>query len=148
MDAAAFAGLFLAAFLAATVLPAQSELALAGLVAAGAADPVLLVAVASVGNTAGSCVNWALGRGLERLRRTRRLRIPEAQYARAERWYRRFGIWSLLFAWVPVVGDPLTVVAGALRTPFLPFLFLVGIGKTARYAVLAGFTDWFLVYSS
>lgn len=138
MDVAALGGLFLVSFLAATIFPAQSELALAGLVAAGTIPVLLLVAVASIGNTLGSCVNWLLGRGLEGLRRTRWLRVPEAPYQRAVRWYGRFGLWSLLFAWVPVLGDPLTVAAGALRAPFVPFLLLVGIGKTLRYLVLAG----------
>lgn len=138
MDVAALAGLFLASFLAATVLPAQSELVLAGMVAAGTFPVLLLVAVASTANTLGSCANWLLGRGLAGLRRTRRLNVPEAAYRRAVRWYGRFGLWSLLFAWVPVLGDPLTVAAGALRAPFLPFLLLVAAGKTARYLVLAG----------
>ena len=141
MDTAALAGLFAAAFLAATILPAQSEFLLAGMVAAGTSQLLVLIAVASVGNTLGSCVNWLLGRGIERLRTTRWLRIPETQYARAERWYKRFGIWSLLLAWAPFIGDPLTVVAGALRVRFLSFVLLVGLGKTARYIVVAGLVD-------
>jgi membrane protein YqaA with SNARE-associated domain len=134
---AALGGLFSAAFLAATVLPAQSELVLAGLLAAGRIEPWLLVAVASLGNTLGSVVNWGLGRGVERLRRVPGLRLPERTYARAERWYARFGVWSLLLAWAPVVGDALTVVAGALRVPLWLFVALVAAGKTARYVVLA-----------
>lgn len=137
LDVGALGGLFAAAFLAATVLPAQSELVLGGLLAAGRIEPWLLVAVASLGNTLGSVLNWGLGRGIERLRGSRWLRVPERTYARAERWYRRFGTWSLLLAWAPVVGDALTVVAGALRVPLWLFLALVGAGKTARYAALA-----------
>lgn len=136
MEWAALGGLFGVSFLAATALPAQSELVLAGLAAAGGTDRWLLVAVATLGNTLGAVVNWGLGRGIERLRRLPGLGVPERAYGRAEAWFRRFGVWTLLFAWAPVVGDALTVVAGALRTPFAVFLPLVAAGKAARYVAL------------
>lgn len=124
------------AFASATLLPGSSEAALLALLAAGhAAGPLMLVA--TLGNLAGSVVNWGLGRWLIRFRDRRWFPVPPAALARAERGYRRHGLWTLLFAWVPVVGDPLTVVAGALRVGFLPFLLLVGLGKAARYAALA-----------
>lgn len=137
---AAMAG---AAFVAATLLPAQSEAVFLGLLAAGTVDPLALFLVASLANTAGSAVNWGLGvlierHGVERL--PARLRPDPARLAQAQGWFSRYGWPSLFLAWLPVVGDPLTFVAGTLRMPFWRFLLPVLIGKTARYAVLwAGF---------
>lgn len=130
---------FAAAFLAATVLPFYSEVIVVGLVLAGR-DPLLLWVVASTGNTLGAVVNWWLGLGLERWQESGRvprwMRIPPTELARAQRWYARFGIWSLLLAWLPVGGDALTFVGGIMRVRILPFLVLVGSGKAARYAVV------------
>lgn len=136
-DLAAYAGLFAAAFVAATLLPAQSELVLAGLLVAGSQPAWALLAVASVGNIAGSVVNWALGRGVARFRTRRWFPVSEAALAQAEGWYRRWGRWSLLLSWVPVIGDPLTVAAGVLRERLLPFLILVAAAKLGRYLVVA-----------
>ncbi|MEN5083905.1 VTT domain-containing protein [Bosea sp. TWI1241] len=133
-----------AAFVAATLLPAQSEAVFIGLLAAGSVPPLLLFCVATAANTAGSAVNWWLGRiiasgGLERL--PARLRPDPGRLAQAQGWFARFGWPSLLFAWLPVVGDPLTLVAGSLGYPFGRFLLLVLAGKAARYALLwAGWT--------
>ncbi len=128
-----------AAFVAATLLPAQSEAAFVGLLAARSVDPTLLFVVASLANTAGSVVNWWLGRliargGIERL--PDRLRPDPAHFARAQGWFARFGWPSLLFAWLPIGGDPLTFVAGSLNYPLGRFVLLVLIGKAARYALL------------
>lgn len=139
-DLAAYLSLFVAAAVAATVLPAQSEALLVALIAAGEQSPVLLVAVASLGNVLGALVNWALGRAVERFRDRRWFPVGPDALARAEGWYRRWGRWSLLLSWAPVVGDPLTVVAGALREPLPSFLLLVAIGKVGRYVVLAAAT--------
>ena len=128
--AAVYGGLFLSAFLAATLLPAQSEIVLAGLAADGSYSMPALIGVATLGNVLGACVNWWLGRTAARLK-------PLA-HTRAVSWYRRFGIWSLLFSWLPVVGDPLTLAAGVLGVSFLPFLVLVTVGKAARYLLLGG----------
>jgi len=141
-DFAAYGGLFLAALAAATILPMQSEAVLVGLVLADY-SPWLLVAVASVGNVLGSVVNWLLGRGIERFRDRSWFPVSEAALMRAERWYRGYGKWSLLLSWVPVIGDPLTVIAGVLREPFSVFLLFVAIAKTGRYFVLAATTlNW------
>ena len=139
IDLAVYGGLFLAAFTAATLLPAQSEILVVGLLLTDHA-PWLVLAVASVGNVLGSVVNWFLGRGLERLRTRRWFPVSSAALARAEGWYRRYGRWSLLLAWAPIIGDPLTVVAGVLREPFPVFLLLVSIAKIGRYLVLAAAT--------
>lgn len=136
-DIAAYAGLFAAAFIAATLLPAQSEVVLAGLLVAERQPAWALLAVASAGNVAGSVVNWALGRGVARFRTRRWFPVREAALGRAEGWYRRWGRWSLLLSWAPVIGDPLTVAAGVLREPFLPFLALVTAAKVGRYLVVA-----------
>jgi membrane protein YqaA with SNARE-associated domain len=142
-DAAALLLLFLSALIAATVLPMQSETVLVGLLLSGQQQAWLLVVVATVGNVLGSVVNWWLGRGIERFRDRRWFPAGPAAMARAERWYRRHGRWSLLLSWVPVIGDPLTVVAGVLREPFLTFLLLVTLAKGGRYVVLAlGAAGW------
>ena len=134
---AACAGLFLAAFLAATLLPAQSEAVLAGLLLTTDTSPVLLVAVASAGNVTGSLVNYALGRGIERFRDRSWFPVPGRALARAQHWYARGGRWVLLLSWLPAVGDPLTFVAGVMKEKWWVFLLLVSLGKASRYAVLA-----------
>ncbi len=136
-DLAVYAGLFGVAFLAATLLPLQSESVLAGLLLAGHQPVIALVAIASLGNTAGSSLNWLLGRYVERFRDRRWFPVSDVALRRAQSWYQRYGHWSLLLSWAPLVGDPLTVAAGVLREPFGRFVLLVAIAKTARYAVLA-----------
>ncbi|WP_417411722.1 YqaA family protein [Hoeflea sp.] len=136
-DLAAYGSLFLASLLAATLIPAQSESVLAGLILAGRQPVAVLVAVASLGNILGSVLNWLIGRGVEKFRDRRWFPASQKQLDRAQRHYQRFGYWSLLLAWVPVIGDPLTLVAGIMREPLWRFLLLVSIGKTGRYIVLA-----------
>ena len=139
----AYAGLFAASFLAATVFPFQSELVLLGLLLSGDYPWPALLAVATVGNVGGAVVNWALGRFFLHFRDRRWFPVKPETYARVERWYARYGVWSLLFAWVPLVGDPLTVVAGALRANLVLFVVLVTVGKLGRYAVLVAATlNW------
>lgn len=138
---AAYAGLFAVSFLAATVFPFQSELVLLGLLLGGDFPWPALLAVATVGNVLGSVVNWALGRFLLQFKDRRWFPVKPQAYARVERWYRRYGVWSLLLAWLPLVGDPLTVVAGALRANLALFVVLVTVGKLGRYAVLVAATQ-------
>ena len=132
-DLGALTGLFLTALLAATVLPAQSEFLLAGLHLAGRHDRFVLVAVATAGNVLGSVINWALGRYLIRFRDRPWFPIKGRALERAARFYRRWGVWTLLLAWTPIVGDPLTLVAGVFRTRLRVFVPLVTAGKLARY---------------
>ncbi|WP_372621435.1 YqaA family protein [Falsiroseomonas sp.] len=134
---AALAGLFALALGAASVLPMQSEPALVALLLLGEQPPWALVLVASLGNTLGSCVNYVLGRAVERFRDRRWFPVSAASLAKAEGWYHRWGKWSLLLSWAPFIGDPLTVIAGVLREPFWIFLLLVAVAKTGRYVVLA-----------
>lgn len=144
MDAiAAYAGLFAAAFLAATLVPAQSEAALVGLLMLDRYPALALFAVASAGNVLGSCLNYGLGRMLAQSSRVQRLVNPSHRQ-RAENWYRRYGKWSLLASWLPIIGDPLTIVAGALRESFMVFLALVSVAKAGRYFVLLALHQaWF-----
>ena len=135
-DVAAYGSLFLVALVAATIFPAQSELLLAGLHASGNYHDGLLILVATVGNVAGSTINWALGRYLMQFQDRRWFPVSLPLVDRATGWYQRFGVWSLLMAWVPVIGDPLTLVAGILRVDLRLFLLLVTIGKLGRYVVL------------
>lgn len=134
---AAYGSLFLAALVAATILPAQSEAVLAGLLLTGTYSAVFLVLVAGIGNVLGSIVNWLLGRGVERFRQARWFPVSAKNLERAGRWYRRYGWWSLLLSWLPIIGDPLTVAAGVMREPFWRFLTVVSIAKFGRYVVLA-----------
>ena len=108
---------------------------------AGVATPLTLLAVASMANVIGSCVNWALGRYLSHFADRKWFPISPQQMEKASAWYARFGWPSLLFSWVPVVGDPLTVVAGLLRTPFVVFVIVVAMAKTARYAAILWLID-------
>ncbi|QPC87729.1 DedA family protein [Mesorhizobium sp. NBSH29] len=130
-------GLFAVAFVAATILPAQSEAALVGLLALGAHSPVVLVVVATAGNVLGSVTNWMLGRFVEQYRRRNWFPVSDRALERATGWYRNWGRWSLLLSWAPLVGDALTVAAGVLREPFWSFLLLVTIAKAGRYIALA-----------
>jgi membrane protein YqaA with SNARE-associated domain len=133
-------GLFAIAFAAATLLPLQSEAVLVGMLL-GTDIPVwLLVAVASLGNLLGSLVNWWIGGQIHRFRGRRWFPVSPAALAKAEGWYQRWGCWSLLLSWAPLLGDPLTVIAGMLREPLPVFLLLVGIAKTLRYVAVAAIT--------
>lgn len=131
--------LFLSAFLAATILPMQSEALLVALLLTDH-PALLLIAVASIGNILGSLVNWLLGRWIERFRDRSWFPVSDAGLARAEGWYHRYGKWSLLLSWAPIVGDPLTVIAGVFREPLRIFVPLVAIAKIGRYVVLAAVT--------
>lgn len=136
-DLGVYASLFGVAFLAATILPAQSELGLTGLIASGGFDVAILIAVASAGNTLGAVANWILGRGIDRLHDRKWFPVSPAQLEIATRWYRKYGRWSLLLSWAPIIGDPLTLAAGVLREPVWSFLVLVSIAKTTRYVSVA-----------
>jgi membrane protein YqaA with SNARE-associated domain len=137
---AAFGGLFLAALIAGSFLPLQSETVLATLLLTTDYSVVLLVLTASVGNTLGAVINWLLGRGIERFRDRRWFPAGPATLERAQARYQRYGKWSLLLSWVPIIGDPLTVIAGVMREPLGMFILLVAIAKTGRYIAVATIT--------
>jgi membrane protein YqaA with SNARE-associated domain len=133
----AYLGLFLAAFGAATLLPLQSEAVLVGLLLGDKYWLWSLLAAATLGNVLGSLVNWWLGRGIERFRDRRWFPVSPRHLANAREHYQRYGHWSLLLSWVPIIGDPLTLVAGVMREPLGRFLLIVTLAKAARYGVLA-----------
>jgi len=133
----AYLSLFAAAFVAATILPMQSEALLAYRLTDPALSMWMLLAVATFGNVLGSVVNWACGRFLRRYQDRRWFPVSPNSLSRAEGHYHRYGRWSLLASWVPIIGDPLTVVAGVMREPFASFLILVTIAKAVRYLVVA-----------
>ncbi|MDO8697184.1 MAG: YqaA family protein [Pseudomonas sp.] len=133
----AYVGLFVLALLAATLLPMQSEAGLVALLLTDSYSVSGLLLAAIAGNTLGSTINWWLGRSLSRFQQRRWFPVTPAQLQRAQHWYQRYGRWSLLLSWLPIVGDPLTLVAGVLREPLPSFLLLVLLAKSARYLLLA-----------
>jgi len=140
----ALLGLFFAAFLAATLIPAQSEAVLVALLLSGGHSALLLVMTATLGNVLGSVVNWVLGRFLTTYADRRWFPVSQQQLSRAAEWYRRWGYWSLLGSWLPIVGDPLTLAAGVMKEPLWRFLLIVTLSKGGRYVVLAMATQGFL----
>ncbi|MBF0468001.1 MAG: DedA family protein [Desulfamplus sp.] len=130
-----YAGLFICSFLAATLLPLGSEIVLGVLLASGC-NPFLLVGIATAGNVMGSLVNYGVGIQGGNWIMTNMFRLSDIEIASAESRFRRYGNGVLLFAWVPVVGDPITVVAGILKTDLRIFILLVTTGKFLRYLLV------------
>ena len=133
--------LFLVAFLAATILPLSSEVVLAGL-SSTSGEKILLLVVASFGNVLGSSFNWVLGKYARNLETKKWFPFSTNQLLKASFWFTKYGKWSLLFAWLPIIGDPLTFIAGVARLRFVPFLILVTIGKVSRYILIIIGVDW------
>ena len=133
--------LFGSAFLAATILPFYSEVVLFALLHKGI-DPLPLVMVATFGNTLGAVVNWLLGRYLLHFQDRRWFYFRRAQIDKAQRWFQRYGFWSLLLAWAPVGGDALTLIAGIMKVRLWLFLLLVGTGKALRYISVVYLEAW------
>jgi len=133
--------LFGSAFLAATILPFYSEVVLFALLREGG-DPLLLVLIATLGNTLGAVVNWVLGLYLLHFRDRRWFYFSQSQIDRAQRWFQRYGFWSLLLAWMPIGGDALTLIAGIMKVRLWIFLLLVATGKALRYISVVYFAAW------
>ena len=131
-----YLSLFGISFLAATILPFSSELSLAGFISTSNFNNLLLLIAASLGNILGSVVNWFIGFYSRNFTSKKWFPFNELQITTSSKWFEKFGKWSLLFAWVPILGDPLTLVAGLLRVKFLDFIILVAIGKVSRYLVV------------
>ncbi|OYD22616.1 YqaA family protein [Oceanimonas baumannii] len=136
---------FGSSLLAATIAPFYSEVVLAAVLTRQPDAALLLWLMASVGNTLGSVVNWWLGKYLLHYRHKRWFPVSDKQLDRAQRWFQRFGVWSLLLAWAPVGGDALTFIAGIMRVRLALFTLLVFIGKALRYAVVLWFADTLLL---
>ncbi len=125
--------LFISAFGAATLLPLQSEAVLVALLVSEEHSALFLILVASIGNVLGSCVNWYLGLRIEKFKDKKWFPISEIKMLKAERIYQKYGFWSLLLSWTPVIGDPITLIAGLMKEGFWRFLLIVSIAKTGRY---------------
>lgn len=128
--------LFISAFGAATLLPLQSEAVLVALLVSEEHSALFLILVASIGNVLGSCVNWYLGLRIEKFKDKKWFPISEIKMLKAERIYQKYGFWSLLLSWTPVIGDPITLIAGLMREGFWRFLLIVSIAKTGRYVFI------------
>lgn len=133
--------LFTLAFLAATILPSFSEIYLISLLGNENYSQYLLLAVATTGNVLGAVVNWFLGRYLLHFQDRKWFPIKDKQLRKATKFYNKWGVWSLLFAWMPIIGDALTVVAGVFKANIWLFLFLVTIGKGSRYMAVLYVVD-------
>ncbi len=131
-----YLGLFLSSFLAATILPFSSEVVL-GVLLSHDISPYGTIFTATTGNVLGSVVNYGLGVWGSGILLNKLFGISRKEIEKAETRFKKYGIFSLLFAWVPIIGDPLTVVAGMLKLNFVLFVLLVGIGKFLRYVFVA-----------
>ncbi|ENV52281.1 hypothetical protein F949_02492 [Acinetobacter junii NIPH 182] len=128
--------LFISAFGAATLLPLQSEAVLMTLLVQGPSSPFYLILVATVGNVLGSCVNWWLGLKIEHFKDKKWFPVSEQRLVQAQQIYHKYGFYSLLLSWTPVVGDPITLIAGLMKENFWRFLLIVTIAKGGRYLTL------------
>ena len=135
-------GLFLSAFGAATLLPLQSEAVLLGLLFEGRYALIWLITVASLGNILGSCVNWYLGLRLEHYKNKKWFPVSATQLEKAQRTYAKFGFWSLLLSWVPIIGDPITLIAGLMKENFARFVLMVSLAKIGRYLFIYVAYTW------
>ena len=133
-----YALLFISAFGAATLLPLQSEAVLLALLAEGSHSVIELLFVASLGNILGSCVNWWLGLQIEHYKDKKWFPVSEQKMLKAQGIYQKYGYWSLLLSWVPIIGDPITMIAGLLKENFWQFLLMVSLAKVGRYLFIYG----------
>ncbi len=139
----AYLSLFFSALIAATLFPLSSEALLATLLYQKY-SPILLWIAATSGNTLGSCINWYLGKACLHWQDKKWFPVNANQLAKAQQQFERYGVYSLLFSWLPIIGDPLTFIAGILRIPFWKFVVLVALGKGLRYAVVIAVALGFL----
>ena len=133
----AYLSLFIVSFLAATILPFSSEVILATYLLSETYNKFMLIFFASFGNILGSIFNWFLGIYFLKFQDKKWFPFTNAQIDRSSRWFIKYGKWSLLFAWVPIIGDPITFIAGTMRIKFLIFLLLVSFGKIMRYVFIS-----------
>lgn len=126
--------LFLIAFLSATLFPMGSEAFLLFNLSLGN-NIYLLFLVATFGNTIGSVVNYWIGLKGENYLLGKKI-VKEKHLIKSKNYFDKYGGYSILFSWLPIIGDPITLVAGVLRYNFKRFLLLVFIAKSARYLFL------------
>lgn len=125
--------LFISAFGAATLLPLQSEAVLVTLLLKEQYSALLLISIATLGNVLGSCVNWWLGLKIEQFKHRKWFPVSEKRLQQAQSFYHKYGFYSLLLSWTPIIGDPITLVAGLFKENFWRFLGIVMIAKVGRY---------------
>lgn len=128
---------FFTAFVAATLLPAQSEAVLLGMLHLSQQSVFLLVFFATLGNVLGSSVNWWLGTQIQRYKDRAWFPVSATRLKQAQAYYQRYGSWILLLSWLPIIGDPITLVSGVLKENFYRFLILVTIAKAGRYIIIS-----------
>ena len=129
----AYSSLFISSFLSSTILPGHSEITLTTLILLEKYSQFLLIFFASFGNMLGSVINWYLGFHITKFFNKSWFPFKKKQLDKASLWYLKYGKWSLLFSWVPIIGDPLTIVAGIFRVPLVIFITIVSISKVLRY---------------
>ena len=135
-----YLALFLSSFFAATLLPAQSEAVLSFQLASNKEDLIYLLMIATSGNVLGALVNWYLGKFFLHYKEKKWFPIKADKLAKGEKYYKKYGRVSLLLTWMPIIGDPITLVAGILKEPFWSFLILVTIAKGLRYIFIVAVT--------
>jgi len=128
--------LSLISFLAATILPFSSEVVLTTMYLSNSFEPYFLLIFVSIGNIMGSITNWYLGKKITLFQNRKWFPVSPDQLERSRKYFQKYGLWSLLLAWVPIIGDPLTLLAGVLKVRFSIFFLLVSISKISRYVFL------------
>jgi membrane protein YqaA with SNARE-associated domain len=128
--------LSLISFLAATILPFSSEVVLTTMYLSNSFEPYFLLIFASIGNIMGSITNWYLGKKITLFQNRKWFPVSPDQLERSRKYFQKYGLWSLLLAWVPIIGDPLTLLAGVLKVRFSIFFLLVSISKISRYVFI------------
>ena len=129
----AYSSLFISSFLSSTILPGHSEITLTTFILLEKYSQFLLIFSASFGNILGSVTNWFLGFYITKFVNKSWFLFKKTQLDKASSWYLKYGKWSLFFSWVPIIGDPLTIVAGMFRVPLIIFIIIVSISKILRY---------------
>lgn len=128
--------LSLISFLAATILPFSSEVVLTTMYLSNSFETYFLLIFASIGNIMGSITNWYLGKKITLFQNRKWFPVSREQLERSRQYFQKYGLWSLLLAWVPIIGDPLTLLAGVLKVRFGIFFVLVSISKIFRYVFI------------
>lgn len=128
--------LSLISFLAATILPFSSEVVLTTMYLSNSFETYFLLIFASIGNIMGSITNWYLGKKIILFQNRKWFPVSREQLESSREYFQKYGLWSLLLAWVPIIGDPLTLLAGVLKVRFGIFFVLVSISKISRYVFI------------
>ena len=134
--------LFIISFLAATILPLSSEIVLTTMLLTNLFEKNILLIVASSGNILGSLFNWYLGKKITIFQNRKWFPVSPEQLNKSQKYFQKYGLWSLLLAWVPIIGDPLTLIAGVLKVRFIIFFILVSISKISRYVFILYLTSF------